>query len=252
MKKTPLQTHIIQYFFLIIGASAVLYSLLMLHIIIYTDSIIILLSVGTALVAIGALCPVIGKRAYVTIPLYALFFAVILALLCAVFLIIYGQFDSATCSEDAAVILGCGLDGEEVTPQLARRLDAAVEYHASNPDAVIVVSGGQGPNEDITEALAMEKYLLDSGIPKEKIIKEGASTSTSENLAFSKEILDEHFDGEYTVTLITSEYHIYRASRLALREELNFTRLHGRTPLWELPMRCFRELMAIVRTLWLE
>ncbi len=251
MKTFTRPARIIQYFFLIIGASAVIYSLLMLHVIPYTDSIVILLAIGAALVAIGALCPVIGKYKSVLILLYILFFAVITALLCAVFLIIYGQFGKTTYDEDAAIVLGCGLDGDAVTPQLAKRLDAAAEYAAENPDAVIIVSGGRGPGEDVTEALAMEKYLIERGISAERIIKEEKSTSTSENLTYSSAILGEHFGGEYKAVVITSEYHLYRASRFALRVGLDCTYLHADTPLYELPMRCFRELMAIVRTLWM-
>ncbi|NCU26351.1 YdcF family protein [Candidatus Nomurabacteria bacterium] len=65
-----------------------------------------------------------------------------------------------------------------ISPKLAKRLEAAIRYHTNNPDAMIVVCGGKGDQEDITEALAMERYLLSEGIPGDIIIREEKSTST--------------------------------------------------------------------------
>ena len=53
------------------------------------------------------------------------------------------------------------------------RLGKAVDANR-NYKAIIIVSGGQGPQEDITEALAMERYLKNKGIPQERIIKKNA------------------------------------------------------------------------------
>ena len=85
---------------------------------------------------------------------------------------ISGGTDNVTYQEDAIIVLGAAVRGEEISGALQKRLDVAIEYYQKNPDVVIVVTGGQGPQEDITEALAMERYLLANGIPKEKIIED--------------------------------------------------------------------------------
>lgn len=86
------------------------------------------------------------------------------------------------------IVLGAGLRGERVTDLLARRLDAAYDYHLENPNAVIVVTGGQGPGEDIPEARAMKAYLVEKGVPEKQILEEASSTSTEENFCFAREI----------------------------------------------------------------
>ncbi len=86
--------------------------------------------------------------------------------------------DTATKQEKAVIVLGAGLRGERVTDLLARRLDAAYDYHLENPNAVIVVTGGQGPGEDIPEARAMKAYLVEKGVPEKQIVEEASSTST--------------------------------------------------------------------------
>jgi hypothetical protein len=85
-------------------------------------------------------------------------------LICLItFIAIFGHFDNATYNENAVIVLGAGIRGEKVTMPLAHRLNKAVEYSSKNPNAIIVVSGGKGLQEDITEAFAMEKYLLIQG-----------------------------------------------------------------------------------------
>jgi uncharacterized SAM-binding protein YcdF (DUF218 family) len=162
----------------------------------------------------------------------------------------YGKNDTVTYNEDAVIVLGAGIKGEQVSSLLSRRLDKAVEYAGQNANAVIVVSGGRGPQEDITEALAMERYLLDKGLPKEQIIKEEAATSTYENIQYSKEVLDGYFEYTYEVVLITSDFHIYRSHKLAEKLGLNATVYHSKIDWYSVPMNYSRECIAIIK-LWL-
>ena len=163
-------------------------------------------------------------------------------------LIIGGKNDTITYSEDAIIVLGAAVHGKTPSLTLKRRLDKAVEYHAQNPDAIIVVSGGQGAQEDISEAEAMKIYLIENGVASDKIIKEDKSTSTSENFAFSKEILDKQLSGDYSVAFITNEYHILRASLCAKRAGLeNTTHLHSNTTLSYLISGTLRECLAVVK-----
>ena len=91
-----------------------------------------------------------------------------------IFVAVSGYSDTATKQEKAVIVLGAGLRGERVTDLLARRLDAAYDYHLENPNAVIVVTGGQGPGEDIPEARAMKAYLMEKGVPEKQILEEAS------------------------------------------------------------------------------
>ena len=162
-----------------------------------------------------------------------------------------GVTDTVTGNEDAVIVLGSGIRGELLTVGLKNRLDCAVEMYEDNPDIVIVVSGGQGPQEDITEALAMERYLLSCNVPQKNIIKEEQATSTYENFIYSKQLLDKKFGAEYTAAYVTNDYHIYRAGTLARIAGFDdLTHSHSTTVWYTVIPSCMRECMAVVK-LWL-
>lgn len=178
-------------------------------------------------------------------------FALCAELAFAVLLTVYSLNDTATYCEDAAIVLGAGLRGDKITLPLKYRLDKAVEYYGKNPDTVIIVSGGQGPGETVTEAFAMEEYLLLQGVPKENIIKEERATSTAENMRYSKEILDALFEKEYKTAIITNNFHIYRAQALAKREGLeNITHLHASLQIYNIFPCYLRESLAVMK-MWI-
>lgn len=177
----------------------------------------------------------------------------IILFLCAEFLLVsflsvYGLCDNADYKEDAVIVLGAGIRGDRVTLPLKMRLDLAVDYHKKNPDGLIVVSGGQGLQETVTEAYAMEKYLIKNGVDKNKIIKEEKATSTFENMKFSKEILDNCFTTDYSVVVATNNFHVYRATTLAKKAGFqNVTHMHAGLQWYNL-MPCFlRESIAVIK-----
>lgn len=116
---------------------------------------------------------------------------------------------------DYMIVLGAGLRGEDVSPTLKARLDQAIAYYKLHPKTMIIVSGGQGPDEVISEAEAMRRYLEEMGIPGESIIKEDHSTTTLENIAFSKEILRKREEAVESILIVTHDYHLLRAQMLA-------------------------------------
>ena len=164
------------------------------------------------------------------------------------FLAVYGGQDTADYTEQTVIVLGCGLRGERVSVGLAKRLNKAAEYHEKNPDATIIVSGGQGPQEDISEALAMKRYLMDKGIPEEKIIMEDRSTSTITNFRYSREIMEKEGMSLDSVVLVTNAYHVYRAASYAKDEGFEDIAHLGTDIIWyTIPMNYMREMLAVVK-----
>ncbi|MFJ8088154.1 YdcF family protein [Lysinibacillus sp. NPDC095746] len=100
---------------------------------------------------------------------------------------------------------------------LKNRLEEAVKYLNKYPHVKVIVSGGQGADEDRTEASVMFKYLQDKGIETNRILIEDQSTSTYENLLFSKELLPK---GTKKITILSNDFHLKRAKYLA--ESLGF------------------------------
>ena len=122
---------------------------------------------------------------------------------------------------DCLIVLGCGVQGTHVTLTLANRLDRAIEYLNDNPQTLVIVSGGQGQHEDISEAQAMHDYLVRRGVADERIILEDRSESTEENFDFSKEIIDERFGEDAKVVFVTTYFHVFRAEGVAKKHGLN-------------------------------
>ena len=159
---------------------------------------------------------------------------------------LYGRLDNATGNEDALIVLGCGVRGDRVSVGLARRLDKAAAYYKEHPDVLVVVSGGQGAQETIPEADAMERYLLACGVPQAKILKEPKAASTLENLRFSDALLREALNtDDYTAALVTSRFHVFRAQHVAYALGLFYTHLGAGSIWYTVPMNNLRELVAI-------
>lgn len=123
----------------------------------------------------------------------------------------------AKCDEelDWLIVLGAQVRGTHITNSLRRRLDSALEYQKKHPGVKVIVSGGQGPGEAVTEADAMAEYLIENGVPEEQIRREDRSTSTRENLRFSRKFADAEQD---RVGIVTNDFHIYRSSVIARQE----------------------------------
>jgi len=164
----------------------------------------------------------------------------------AAFLAATGSRDDARYDEDAVIVLGAAVHGRELSRTLTGRLDAALDYHARNPSALIVVSGGQGLQEDLPEAAAMQQYLLGHGVPGDDIVVEDRATSTEQNFAFSKVLLDARLPAGYTVAFVTDEFHVYRAGRIATATGLVATHVSSRTPWYFWPPNYLREELAVV------
>ncbi len=145
------------------------------------------------------------------------------------------------------IVLGCGIlpDGR-VTPLLRGRLDAAISaYEAGGRRAKIIVSGGQGSDEVVSEACAMANYLREQGIRGDDIILEDESTTTEENLRNSLAIMNAR-GGARHCTIATSSYHCLRAAMFARRLGINSSCVGGRTAAFYYPAAFFREYVALV------
>jgi uncharacterized SAM-binding protein YcdF (DUF218 family) len=144
---------------------------------------------------------------------------------------------------DAIIVLGCGLDGERVTPLLAGRLERAIRLHAREATPpLLVVSGGRGPGETVTEAEAMQAYLRDRGVPDDHIRREDQARTTEENLRFAAGLLT----GARRVVVVTSNYHVFRAAVECRRLGLPFHATGAPTARYFLPSALLREFAALI------
>ncbi len=144
---------------------------------------------------------------------------------------------------DYIVVLGCGItiDGKP-TPLLRTRLDKALEWYTKTNHGTFIVSGGQGSDEIVSEAYAMKQYLIENGINENNIIEENKSTTTKENLLFSKNLMKE----DSTCVVSTSDFHVLRTAFLTKDLDLNAYCIGGKTAMYYVPPATLREYIALI------
>jgi len=175
-----------------------------------------------------------------------------LAIGLAGFLIFQGLIISAAQTEeadvDALIVLGAGLRNGAPSLVLRTRLNAAIAYLERQGDIPVIVSGGLGQGETVTEAEAMFRYLSARGVDESQIWKEKASTNTHENLAFSLAIMEANgLDIENArVAVVSNEFHLYRAKLIAGKAGLDAVGVAAETPgVYLRVLYSFREAFAL-------
>ena len=155
---------------------------------------------------------------------------------------------------DYIIILGAGLiDGERVTPLLASRIDAGVKLFnkqktKKNNEPTIILSGGQGPDEKISEAQAMFNYIEEKGYELGAIHLEEKSTNTHENLQFSEKLIYQHDEiknlNKKNIVIASNNYHLLRAGKLARNLGIFARGVGSKTKAYYLPTAFIREYIG--------
>ena len=140
-----------------------------------------------------------------------------------------------------------GIIGSRVTPLLAARIEKGIELLCYNPNAVLIMSGGQGSGEDIPESKAMADYAIDKGVSAEKVILEQKSVSTEENLRFSRKLINKQ---NPQIIVVTTAYHMFRALILAKRQGIRCVGFGSKTK-WYFTLNAFiREFVGYLSLTW--
>lgn len=175
---------------------------------------------------------------------------------------------------DYVIVLGTKVKEQGISKSLKARLDKAIEYSQENPGTILILSGGKGADEPVSEAEAMFDYLSYNGVPEEQMVLEQISTSTVENIAYSKVLIDRLEEEKIKerqrrgpiirsaapdgfaevekrpiqVGVLTSNFHVFRARMIA--EKWGIPKVYGipskSDPVLFLHL-CVRECLAIVK-----
>ena len=142
-----------------------------------------------------------------------------LTVLCC--LIAAGQPEHLTSADDPPAfitVLGAGLNGTEPSLILRNRLDRAIELSQTYPEAKLILCGGLGYDHVITEAEAMQHYLIRNGVDPARLILEDTSRDTAENLQNAKRLMDQiEGEGKHQSWIVTCSFHMMRSKLLAER-----------------------------------
>ena len=181
------------------------------------------------------------------------FFSILLALLVFAIIITVNIIKKANrkCKQPTtAVVLGCRVRRDGASTMLKTRLNATLEYLNIHPEANCVLSGGQGSDEPMSEGLYMFNWLTERGIDKKRLYIEDKSTSTEENISFSKEIIKQNNLNE-KITIITNGFHQYRAYRFAKENGIESYSYSAKTPFLMLPTYYVREICGVAHMIFI-
>lgn len=173
---------------------------------------------------------------------------VLMLLIAEVFIIGYGH-KTPQPGADYVIVLGAQVRGRTPSYNLARRLDAAYEYLEDNPTVQVILSGGKGDGEDISEARAMAEYLTGKGISPKRMILEEESRNTHENIQYSREKMR---TDDVSVVLVTNDFHVFRSVGIARKQGIKDVTGLGAPVMWyTVPNMYLREAFAVVKyKLW--
>ncbi len=145
------------------------------------------------------------------------------------------------------MVLGARVNEDrQVSKTLANRLDVAYDYIKENPDSFVILTGGQGHDEPMTEALAQKEYLINLGIDEGRMLLEDKSTSTRENMEYSLPLIEGE-NLEKTIIVATQDFHMYRALELAKDNGYTAYPLAAVTDPMLFPAHYSRELLALTK-----
>lgn len=151
----------------------------------------------------------------------------------------------APAGADYVIVLGAQIRADGPSYVLQKRLDAALLYLQENPETQVIVSGGKGANEPVSEAEGMYDYLKERGIAEERILLETQSRNTYENLSNSSSLLQKETD---EVVIVTNNFHVFRALGIARQE--GYGNVYGLAadsyPLM-LPNNMLREFFGVIK-----
>lgn len=156
--------------------------------------------------------------------------------------------DRTPMDEDAVlVVLGGSIRCGSPVPTVVSRLDVAAKAWRESPRRTIVVTGGPTEDQGTTEAGSMARWLEDSGaVPTSAILRETEALNTEQNVVLSKALLDREGLGERQLWLVSSDYHLYRATALARKAGIEVHALPAPVPLASRPQQWGREALVIV------
>jgi uncharacterized SAM-binding protein YcdF (DUF218 family) len=168
--------------------------------------------------------------------------------------LIFSNADADNYSEvDYVMILGGGVKGGEVAKSLQFRLDEGIKFLNEHPHLDVIVSGGKGFGETISEGEAMESYLIANGIKKENIIVETKATSTMENFKYTKQILEAQTGrSDYKLMVVTSDFHMARSKVLASFNGFTPYGIPSKTEPIVFPNSVIREYFAVFKSLFVD
>lgn len=153
--------------------------------------------------------------------------------------------DRNTDGADYLLVMGFGLEDNQMTEILTLRCDKAIEYMQKNPQSTAVLCGGITKGSNISEAAAMKRYMQKAGIAERRLIVEDSSTNTETNISYAKKLIT----SGSKIVVVSSDYHIHRIRQVCRKAGLAVKGVPANTPYLQLPDKLMWEKIKLIRLL---
>lgn len=237
-----------QIFLILLGIALILTFVVPIFEDVFNIATIIGIIGGVVPLILGVLWNIMNRKwSYIILSIYGIGFMITLGAMLA----IYFAGRTKAAKQEVIIVLGCKIKGDRPSLSLIKRIDAAYAFLKDNPKATAILSGGQGADENLSEALCMRDILAEKGIDKNRLIMENQSTNTDENIRFSLKLIED-FAFSKNVAIATSEYHQLRAKMICKRYGLTAYAQSSKTKPAILPTFLLRELLGIVKEIFIK
>ncbi len=191
---------------------------------------------------------ILGLPRWVKALFLAMLFVGLLGFLVLESQIILKAQETPTSGATYVIVLGAKVNGSQPSLTLSRRIQVASQYLLENPEAKVIATGGQGPDQGIPESLAIVRGLTARGVEPHRIMAEEKSTTTKENLIYALERIEgQGGTADDSVIIVSSAFHLFRAQLLAEKIGYTSTQVLGSSSLLVLvPHYYAREAAALI------
>ena len=158
------------------------------------------------------------KKIFCSILIFLILSSILLFTYTAVSIVNYGKTDEKV-SSDVAVVLGAGTSDGDLSPVYRERLDHGIWLYENGYVDYLILTGGVGNGNDISDAFVAKQYVISEAVPEQVIFIEETSTITEENLQNAKIIMDEK--SLDTAIIVSDPLHMKRAMLMAKDHGIN-------------------------------
>lgn len=149
-------------------------------------------------------------------------------------------------NQQTIIVLGCAVKGDTPSFTLKSRVRAAYDYLTENESSVAVLSGGQGPKENISEAQCMYNLLTEMGIDKSRLYIEDKSVNTETNIKYSMELIEKE-NLSQDIAIVSSDYHLKRAKMICKKQGLEVGTISSGSTFFDKSIFYLREVLGVVK-----
>jgi uncharacterized SAM-binding protein YcdF (DUF218 family) len=116
---------------------------------------------------------------------------------------------------DAILVLGAAQWNGKPSPVFKARLDHAINLHKQGYARVLVLTGGVGRRDTLSEGEVARRYALQRGVSDSTMLVDRVGVTSAESIRAAAQLMKAH--GLHSALIVSDSYHMLRVQMLARR-----------------------------------